>query len=338
MAAPGFEHIIDHIISNDEIIFKSQQRNETDLSPEEKRKIATEILNSNKSTFLSRFGKFLNEEHLEIFEKYTDDPNEGYDLKFYILSLKRYFSTKKRNMDIRNRRYSALNKLIEENSYFTETEMMRRNPLLYNQLVGQYMSEEEKKKRDNIDTQNITFVNLLLETIDRDQTKEKQKKQEEIEDDQLEEEDSDEETKKSPKQDMEIDEEIPTTSKWGEFPGSEPIRTFNNYQPKKEKIVFITASERKLLKEEFTSIMYQNFIDGKDDFDYSTIDNNEEYDNIDIKNIDAEEKYFDSESPEECEKMTVEKEESSEDELDIFMKRLNQHHSIKELSQDLSNL
>lgn len=133
--------------------------------------------------------------------------------------------------------------------------------------------------------------------------------------------------------------------KWGEFEGSEDrlrpnISWSRREEPTNREVVMITASERKLLRDEFISIMYQNFIDGKDtDFDYASVDNNEEYDNIDIKNCDAEEKYFDSESPEDASTIDASgKRDEDEDELDVFMERLNKHHSIKQLSNGLGNL
>lgn len=326
------EEMIEYLISNKEAYFKSQQRDEEDLTDEQKRNIALEIFNQSKALFLSRFGKQLKEEHLKYFETFTEDENEGYDLQFYIQNLRRYFSKTKRKTDIKNRRYGALNKLICDDSYFSETEMMRRNPLLYEQLVGQYMSEEEKKKRDNIDTANITLIGVLMEGIDREATREKKREQREYEDSVMEEEDEEDDQEMKEEED---EEKVDKVTKWGEF---EP--TPSGFRPKTPELkdVYINSTERKILKDEFYSIMYQNFIDGKDaDFDYASIDNNEEYDNIELKNCDAEEKYFDSESPEEAPNETT-KTDDSEDELDVFMHRLGQHHTLKDLAADMDNL
>lgn len=54
----------------------------------------------------------------------------------------------------------------------------------------------------------------------------------------------------------------------------------------------------------------------------STVDNNEAYDNINIRNQDEEEKYFDSESPETVLMENVRDENDSEDELDMYMRSL----------------
>jgi len=58
-------------------------------------------------------------------------------------------------------------------------------------------------------------------------------------------------------------------------------------------------------------------------FVFSTVDDNEAYDNVELRNQDEEEKYFDSESPETvlpCNECNDQNE--SEDELDIYMRSL----------------
>uniref|UniRef100_A0A8C1LVZ6 Coiled-coil domain containing 97 n=1 Tax=Cyprinus carpio TaxID=7962 RepID=A0A8C1LVZ6_CYPCA len=55
------------------------------------------------------------------------------------------------------------------------------------------------------------------------------------------------------------------------------------------------AEEKAMLREEFLSPMHQRFLDGKDDFNYSEVDENPDYDNLNILSCDAEERYFDEE-------------------------------------------
>ena len=55
---------------------------------------------------------------------------------------------------------------------------------------------------------------------------------------------------------------------------------------------------------------------------FSTVDENEAYDNIDLRTQDEEDKYFDSESPETIGSTENTNEIESEDELDIYMKSL----------------
>uniref|UniRef100_A0A8C9K2Q7 Coiled-coil domain containing 97 n=1 Tax=Panthera tigris altaica TaxID=74533 RepID=A0A8C9K2Q7_PANTA len=72
--------------------------------------------------------------------------------------------------------------------------------------------------------------------------------------------------------------------------------------PGKDSEAWVPDSEERLiLREEFTSRMHQHFLDGKDgDFDYSTVADNPDFDNLDIVARDEEERYFDAEEPEEA--------------------------------------
>lgn len=55
----------------------------------------------------------------------------------------------------------------------------------------------------------------------------------------------------------------------------------------------------------------------------SIVDDNETYDNVDLRSQDEEEKYFDSEAPETVLPRNNEQNEcESEDELDIYMRTL----------------
>lgn len=58
---------------------------------------------------------------------------------------------------MKNRRYDALQKMLANgSSYFSEDEMRQRNPALYEHLVGQYLTEEERKERETPDLENIS--------------------------------------------------------------------------------------------------------------------------------------------------------------------------------------
>ncbi|KAJ3658800.1 hypothetical protein Zmor_010521 [Zophobas morio] len=322
------DQIIDFLTNNETICFKSQQRGEDDLSKQEKTNIALEIYNKSKLNFLVRFGKYLQRSQLDFFQQFTQNCEESDEIN---IVLKNHLETvvKKKQVNVKNRRYEALKEMIREDSYFSEIEMMKRNPLLYDQLVGQYMTEEEREERDRINiNENSTLVKVLMEGIERDNAQVKRKKQEEYEDEVREEEESnsDDEMSTSPKSPK------ITHVQWGEFL-SEPTAQ----SAKKAKTKHVAPEEQRLLKEEFVSTMYQDFLDGKDDdFDYDSVDNNEKYDNNEMVENDEEEKYFDAEEPE-----TVpcsQSPEESEDELDIFMSGLNQHPGVSQLSKDIQKL
>ena len=249
-----------HHVAKSKAIFKSQQKHDPDLTFEEKLIIARNILQKSYCLFLSKFGHYMKKEHLKFFAK---SKNEDYEIAYYFNRLQRYFNSSTRQTDVKNRRYQALKTLIKEGDYFSESEMMKRNPLLYEHLIGQYMTEKQKRLRDNIDIKNITFVNLLMENIERDNLKMKQKLQEEEEQNVLEENDTDEE--------QEIVHASKNYEKKATYWAIIPIAN-NKVQHKNEVIKnphCISKSEKQVLKQEFVTNMYQNFLDGKDiDFDY----------------------------------------------------------------------
>lgn len=79
----------------------------------------------------------------------------------------------------------------------------------------------------------------------------------------------------------------------------------------------------------------------------SNVDNNPEYDNLHIKGMDEEEKYFDSESPVEEipaveinseEKMLPLENDTEEDELDIYMKMLKKNEITDSVADKLKYL
>ncbi|KAF5292494.1 hypothetical protein FQR65_LT01638 [Abscondita terminalis] len=325
-SSSAFTLMLEQLGQNKEVLCKSQQRDEIDVSVQEKIQILTELFDKSKGNFLARFGKYLTMEQLKLFENLDDSITDNYEIKFH---LKNMFSTStsiKRHKQIRNKRYAALKHLITKGSYFSEVEMMKRNPLLYEHLVGRFLSNEEKRIRDRGSNNNLnSFVHVLLDGIEKQQMENKKKLQEEAENvrgaNDFFSSDSDEECN------AHLDQK-PQRFLWGEIPEnnerSPPMRIIQQVD------VSITVQEKQILKEEFVSTMYEHFLDGKDeDFDYSTVDNNEEYDNLKIIEYDEEEKYFDLDDTENV-NMTVEGEkeqESSEDELDIYMNALNQHPS-----------
>lgn len=326
------DDIITSLTYNKEICFKNQQKWEADLTLTEKFDIALDIFNKNKLNFLLKFGKYLKHNQLDYFKKYTEHSEPDWEeITVVLKDLDKNSSENRHNTTVKNRRYEALKQMVEEDKYFSEIEMMKRNPLLYEQLVGQYMSLDEIKARDKykMDDQ-CTFVKILMEGIERDNAEAYRKQQAQNEDSQMEEEEEDDDTSNrevlsrspSPK---------PSTSRWGEFDNSEQ----KTVKPCHKQNLSITPEERLILKEEFVTTMYHNFLDGKDDdFDYTLVDNDTSYDNLAEIDHDEEDKYFESEEPEDVKNDDV----SSEDELDIYMNALNQHPTVTQLSKDLKKL
>ncbi|XP_075723545.1 coiled-coil domain-containing protein 97-like [Rhipicephalus microplus] len=61
----------------------------------------------------------------------------------------------------------------------------------------------------------------------------------------------------------------------------------------------VSATEKRLLRNAFMNTMYESFLSGKDkDYDYESVDNNADFDSLQTRQHDEEEKYFDAEEPE----------------------------------------
>lgn len=131
-------------IARSDAVVKSQQRGEPDLTLDEKVGILEEVLERKPSSFLMRFGRYLAEEDLRNFEHLKGD----YEIDFRLAEVKNIIDSKKTKTGIRNRRYECLQRLMKDSDYFSEANMRKRSPLLYEEYIGQYLTEEEKLDRD----------------------------------------------------------------------------------------------------------------------------------------------------------------------------------------------
>ncbi|XP_013105930.2 coiled-coil domain-containing protein 97 [Stomoxys calcitrans] len=337
--------ILEHLSLNSKIVFKSQQRGEKELLPSEKVKLALDIYQRNPQTFLMRFGNYMEENHLNDFARLSiaDSDEEMYAL---VKDYQRKIKT--RQQDIKNRRYVALQKLIDEGEFFSEQEMMKREPELYHELIGQHLSAEEKQKRDSYDVRNTTFSGILMHSLEQKEISEIMEKAEnQIEchsDDSLEKEVKVQDNAKKE------DEEVPMSyrQQWGNFDNEQQACSSSRVENRRvtkdsrKKVVtsgqLITADERELLRQEFISQMHEQFLSGKADFDYTTVDDNTEFDDLKILNQDREDKYFEESDDEDYQvpdqvnqyvKPMDQSGEESEDELEVFMDHLNKHHSLQ---------
>ncbi|XP_072938915.1 coiled-coil domain-containing protein 97 [Epargyreus clarus] len=282
--------IIDYLVRCASISFKNAHVHEQELRTADKIQIACDIYQQSPTRFLLQFGKYLCPNHLEYFKKLQlSNDSSNRKLQECVASLDRYHSDASRRKRVRNRRYKALQKLQNETDYFSDKQMMLRNPLLYEQLVGQYLTEDEIQERDSVDSENLTLLTMILDTIDRNEMREMKNEQllEESQRDECVNQDSctsmDGVRKSNEKQ-------------WGAFDIPD---TVPSHIPETRQQTMINANERNLLREEFQQEMYSSFIEGRDaEIDYTSIDNNEEYDDLQQISQDAEDKYFDSETNE----------------------------------------
>ena len=234
------------------LFFKSQQQGDPRLSRKEKKQIAASLLDSNPGSFLSRYGRCLEPSHMQYFHQFRDS---SYEVNYHLQQLEK--SAASRVKLVRNRRYQAMQELISKGEYFSLSEMRSRNPLLFDHLVGNYMTSEEKEEVTPAET-TCDLSTILMAHMERDGESSVRRKEQEAE-----------------------------AMAWNE---GEEQASDTDEEPEE-----LDDEERELLMAEFVSSMHNSFLDGKDrDFDYSTVDDNPQYDDPVLCDRDAEDRYFDS--------------------------------------------
>ena len=245
-------------VSASEGFFRHQQKDEADLTVEQKSRIASDLLATKPAIFLARFGRFLTEDQLEYFDG-LEDTGGNYELQFYLKQARqaqcRFISQK----TIKNRRYSALRNMLEtSDEYFSNEAMKARNPLLHEQMVGRFLTEEEREEEARPDMTNCSLSKIILDHMDLNKERDDRKRMKEAEEEEEFDTDDDE------------SEEDPGDEGLGRQDGG-----------------------RDFLKQQFVKTVYQSFLQGKDDgFDYRKVDNDESLDDLDAEQRDAEERYF----------------------------------------------
>lgn len=266
---------------------KSQQIGEAELTFGERREELLYQYRSRPLVFLERYHAHLKPEHLPAFAHVGSDPRAQHYSR--LVQTRAAGCTNKTR--VRNHRYAALRALQKEGEYFSEEQMRMRAPLLYEQYIGQFLTDEEALERSQeamLDGAQegqggggpCGLANLLLNSYQERLIQNRLQEEQDREDGAQEEDEDDDEN-----------DEV-------EQKGWEP-----------------TAEEKALLREEFISQMHQRFLDGKDkDFNYSEVDDNPDYDNLDIVSRDAEDKYFDEDDDEEEEEEMEKEDEEKMDE------------------------
>lgn len=156
------EAMLDRIAKSD-AFFKHQQRGDPDLAYTEKFKIAKDLLENKTTVFLTRYHRFLEVEDLEYFDEMSSD----YVIGFHLNEIKQRLTKFADKTIIRNRRYEAMKVLIEEGEYFGDEELKHRDPLLYEQMVGQYLDDNEINAQ--VDKSDLRFSSILLKNLDMTQ-------------------------------------------------------------------------------------------------------------------------------------------------------------------------
>ena len=235
--------------------FRHQQKDEPDLSLEEKQNIVQNLVQNKPAIFLQRFGKYLSEEQLEYFDELRTD---NYELEFILAQVRQDQCRFIKGHKVKNRRYAALQKMIHENNeHFTEAAMKARNPLLHEQLVGRFMTEEEKEEEGRPDMSNCSLTNIILEHMDLNKERDEKKRLKELEEE-------------------------------------EEFDTDDESDQDEEEGIGRQEGGREFLKQQFVKAAYQSFLDGRDSgIDYKIIDTDTTLDDLDAEQRDQEERYFD---------------------------------------------
>ncbi|XP_014670890.1 PREDICTED: coiled-coil domain-containing protein 97-like, partial [Priapulus caudatus] len=281
--ARGVPPVIEAMISriaNSNCRLKNQQIGEPDLTTDEKHVFVKGVFTNNPAAFLSRFWKALLPEDMQNFVDSVAD----YELQFYrcqVASLHQPARERSSRNLVRNRRYNAIKGLTAE-GYFSDDSMMQRNPLMYQQMVGQYLTEEERNEQIKARQRELDgrISNVLMNCIDNEAMQRTKDYELDLEEGAMEEEEDDEEEEDEEKEEEEGD-------------GDEEVD--KNY---KRSPSTLDQREKDMLKSEFLHVMHERFLSGSDvDFDYSTIDSNTDYDDLQTIGRDEEDKYFDEEEP-----------------------------------------
>ena len=116
-------------ICSSNIVIASQQRNEPDLTDEQKHDILHHLYITSPDKFIFRFGSLLTDDELKEYF----DPNADYI---------RQIATPNRHKRRTNRRYTYMQQLLTNGTYFSDEAMKERSPLLYEQMIGRYNDNE----------------------------------------------------------------------------------------------------------------------------------------------------------------------------------------------------
>ena len=278
---PFAECVVMRVVHSNATIM-SQQKDEPDLTIEEKFAHLSSLLTSKPGAFLMRFGRVLDTGHLTYFDNVED-----YEVKQRLKDLRHTLDPKKKQTMIRNRRFVHMEQLKERGTYFDEEEMRMRDPLSYEHYIGQYLSRDEREATD-CRSSEVLLSARLLQQADIDRRNRRLVEQVETENAALEESDDESDGESS----IHEDEECSDDSSHAQ---PESIGVPNIQLSDRPDVAY---REKKMLQNEFLQVMQCNFLGGGDvDFDYSQVDENPDYDVSKVKEWDELDAYFDVEEP-----------------------------------------
>ena len=116
--------MFDRICSSN-LVIASQQRDEPDFTDEQKHTVLQRLYTSNPANFIHRFGSLLSNDELQQHF----DPEADY--------IRQIVKSNRQKLRA-NRRYTYMQQLLANGTYFSDEAMKERSPLLYEQLLGKY--------------------------------------------------------------------------------------------------------------------------------------------------------------------------------------------------------
>ncbi|CAI4222646.1 unnamed protein product [Auanema sp. JU1783] len=286
-----FQQLFEKIISHDNVFYIHQQRNDPDLTKEDRLKILNDLFNSNLRLFLERYEKYIDPNDCDIFE----NPDNDSTIELIIQRIRK--RVQKSEKETRNRRYIALRKLEKEGEFFSDLNMREREPYLYDVMVGRYLTQEEAHcLRPSVDRDCRSDWSGLLSQFEQaeeiSQRRNAQKNYYEGDNE------KDEEKKKMSRFFAHVEnsmnnEDEPEDDNVEMSELKEEINRIS--QEEAESMIINDEVGPETLREEFMSHMVERFLSGKDAafINYAEIDGeeNDAFDNIRLQ--DEEDAWFD---------------------------------------------
>lgn len=286
----------------DNITFKTLRYEEEELPTNEKLRIMTKTLQDDPALFLSKWGRYLSQNTLALFKQIEDN----YEVDFYLDSL--LYNEEKGSKEARvgplkqksamhtlaqNRRYEYLKRHLRNSDYFSDESIQLRDPALYDQFIGQHIPASEKAEPFAND---VTLVNRILSNIDKKYVSDHLQHQKIIDEEQMEEEEEDEDDEESDSEIFERSTPAVLTKKKASDTEMKEVATAEADEENGEDEELDTEELMELREEqrlELIRLLEEKFLAGKDDFDYDQVDYNEEYDDLEQRERDIQDKYFD---------------------------------------------
>ncbi|CAG8546688.1 6995_t:CDS:2 [Funneliformis mosseae] len=257
------EEILDYISNNlSSIQFKSLRENEVEATDDEKLSVIKQTLRNDPALFLTRWGKFLPKNELEKFECLRND----YEVNWYLNKL---LSTQNRNTISSSiaSEPPIISRQLLPNSRHNKQILNRRFKYLTTKLDNtSYFSNEAMEMREPSLYED--YVGQYIPEEERYQP-------------------FDDDVNLINRVYYDLDQNYIHDS---------VTSAVNNEVPQ------ISDEEKEQLRADLVDIMREKFMSGEDpDFDYDSVDFNEEYDDIYTQEQEIHEKYFDNEEPNDTE-------------------------------------